>query len=79
MKCNFSLKILVAVCPGEKALRQILDDARKIADKSTNRQEKDAIMKNVGDMESMANALSELRQQGKVVLIFCCLCDRILY
>nr|KAG5709155.1 hypothetical protein BaRGS_028611 [Batillaria attramentaria] len=50
---------------GDKALRQILDDARKIADRCTNRQERDAILKNVGDIESMSNALSELRQQGK--------------
>ncbi|XP_076450560.1 vinculin-like isoform X11 [Babylonia areolata] len=50
---------------GDKALRQILDDARKVADRCTNRQERDAIMKNVGDIESMSNALSELRQQGK--------------
>ncbi|KAK7099446.1 vinculin-like isoform X1 [Littorina saxatilis] len=50
---------------GDKALRQILDDARKIADRCTNRGDRDAIMKSVGDIESMANALSELRQQGK--------------
>ena len=48
-------------------MRQILDDARKIADRCTNRQERDAIMKSVGDVESMSNALSELRQQGKVL------------
>ena len=51
---------------GDKALKQILDDARKIADRCTNRQERDGIMKSIGDIESMANALSELRQQGKV-------------
>lgn len=50
---------------GDKSLRQILDDARKVADRCTNRQDRDAIMKNVGDIESMSNALSELRQQGK--------------
>lgn len=50
---------------GDKALRQILDDARKIADRCTSRQERDSILKNVGDIESMSNALSELRQQGK--------------
>ncbi|XP_025087811.1 vinculin-like isoform X3 [Pomacea canaliculata] len=50
---------------GDKALKQILDDARRIADRCTNRQERDTILKNVSDIESMANALSELRQQGK--------------
>lgn len=57
-------------CAGDKALRQILDDARKIADRCTNRGDRDAIMKSVGDIESMANALSELRQQGKVRAVF---------
>lgn len=50
---------------GDKSLRQILDDARKIADRCTNHHDRDVILKNVGDIESMANALSELRQQGK--------------
>ncbi|KAK6184513.1 hypothetical protein SNE40_006977 [Patella caerulea] len=50
---------------GDKALRNILEDARKIADRCTNPADRDTIMKCVGDCESMANALSELRIQGK--------------
>ncbi|ESP05115.1 hypothetical protein LOTGIDRAFT_102378 [Lottia gigantea] len=50
---------------GDKALRNILEDAKKIAERCTNPQDRDAIMKCAGDVESMANALSELRIQGK--------------
>ncbi|XP_064603659.1 vinculin-like isoform X6 [Liolophura sinensis] len=50
---------------GEKALRQILEDARRIAERCTNPKDRESILKTVGDLESMANALSELRQQGK--------------
>ncbi|XP_050409059.1 vinculin isoform X9 [Patella vulgata] len=50
---------------GDKALRNILEDARKIADRCTNPGDRDTILKCVGDCESMANALSELRIQGK--------------
>uniref|UniRef100_A0A0L8FX90 Vinculin n=2 Tax=Octopus bimaculoides TaxID=37653 RepID=A0A0L8FX90_OCTBM len=50
---------------GDKALHQILEDARKIADRCANPAERDAIIRNVGDIESMANSLAELRQQGK--------------
>lgn len=50
---------------GDKALHQILEDARKIADRCANPAERDAIIRHVGDIESMANSLAELRQQGK--------------
>ncbi|KAL8579165.1 hypothetical protein ACOMHN_010749 [Nucella lapillus] len=50
---------------GDKSLRQILDDARKVADRCTSQQDRNHILKNVGDIESMSDALSELRQQGK--------------
>lgn len=51
---------------GDKSLKQVLEDARRIADRCTDPTDRDRILKTVGDMESMANALSELRQQGKV-------------
>ncbi|XP_069132677.1 vinculin-like isoform X9 [Argopecten irradians] len=50
---------------GDKSLHQILEDSRRVADRCTDPEDRDRILKNVGDMESMANALSELRQQGK--------------
>ncbi|XP_067655862.1 vinculin-like isoform X6 [Haliotis asinina] len=50
---------------GDKALRQILEDSKKIADRCTNPSERDAIQRKISDIESMSNALSELRQQGK--------------
>ena len=66
------LSNVLSLCIGDKALRQILDDARKVADRCTNRQDRDTIMKSVGDIESMSNALSELRQQGKVCVDAVC-------
>ena len=54
---------------GDKALRQIIDDSRKIAERCTNPADRDRIMHTAGDVESMVNALSELRQQGKVSLL----------
>ncbi|XP_033751423.1 vinculin-like isoform X12 [Pecten maximus] len=50
---------------GDKSLHQILEDSRRVADRCTDPEDRDRILKTVGDMESMANALSELRQQGK--------------
>ncbi|XP_035828646.1 vinculin [Aplysia californica] len=50
---------------GDKALRQIIDDSRKIAERCTNPADRDMILRSAGDVESMVNALSELRQQGK--------------
>ncbi|BFZ04162.1 hypothetical protein BsWGS_07200 [Bradybaena similaris] len=50
---------------GDKAIRQTIDDARKVAEKCTNPADRDAILRSAGDIESMVNALSELRQQGK--------------
>ncbi|XP_060072375.1 vinculin-like isoform X2 [Ylistrum balloti] len=50
---------------GDKSLRQILEDSRRVADRCTDPEDRDIILKTVGDMESMTNALSELRQQGK--------------
>lgn len=50
---------------GDKALSQILEDARKIAERCTDPSDRDRILKTVGDIESMKNALAELRVQGK--------------
>ncbi|KAL3841953.1 hypothetical protein ACJMK2_020030 [Sinanodonta woodiana] len=50
---------------GDKSLKQILEDARKIADRCTDHIDRDRILKAVSNIESMADALSELRQQGK--------------
>ncbi|RUS74720.1 hypothetical protein EGW08_017516, partial [Elysia chlorotica] len=50
---------------GDKALRQIIEDSRKIADRCTNPADRDLILRSASDVESMVNALSELRTQGK--------------
>ncbi|XP_059177880.1 vinculin-like [Physella acuta] len=50
---------------GDKALRQIIDDSRKVAERCSNPADRDAILRSASDVESMVNALSELRQQGK--------------
>lgn len=50
---------------GEKSLRQILEDAKRVADCCTNPDDRDRILKSVSNLESMGQALSELRQQGK--------------
>ncbi|XP_055899269.1 vinculin-like isoform X3 [Biomphalaria glabrata] len=50
---------------GDKSLRQIIDDSRRIAERCTNMCDRDAILRSASDVESMVNALSELRQQGK--------------
>ncbi|XP_076114503.1 vinculin-like isoform X12 [Mytilus galloprovincialis] len=50
---------------GDKALSQILEDARKVAERCTDPADRDRILKTVGDIDSMKNALSELRVQGK--------------
>ena len=52
--------------PGDKALRQVIEDSRKIADRCTNPADRDLILRSASDVESMVNALSELRTQGKV-------------
>uniref|UniRef100_A0A1E1XF93 Vinculin n=1 Tax=Amblyomma aureolatum TaxID=187763 RepID=A0A1E1XF93_9ACAR len=49
---------------GEKSLRHILDYAKRVADRSLPA-DGDAIRKLCGDLESMTNALCELRQEGK--------------
>lgn len=50
---------------GDKALRQIIEDSRKIAERCTNPGERDTILRSASDVESMVNALSELRVQGQ--------------
>lgn len=52
---------------GEKSLRQILEDAKRIAECCTNPDDRDRILKSVSNLESMGGALQELRQQGKVM------------
>ena len=44
----------------------MLDDALKIADRCVNPLDREAIARAVSDIQSMADALGELRQQGKV-------------
>ena len=50
---------------GEKAVRQILEDALKIADRCSNPEDREAIYKGVSDIGAMMDALCELRAQGK--------------
>ncbi|XP_052235480.1 vinculin-like isoform X2 [Dreissena polymorpha] len=50
---------------GDKSLQQILGDARRIAECCTNPEDRDRIVKAVSNLESMSQALNELRQQGK--------------
>ena len=45
---------------------QILEDAQRIADKCVNPDDRAAILKAVADLQSMTDALSELREQGLV-------------
>ena len=51
---------------GEKAVRQILDDALKIADRCSNVADREAIYKAVSDINAMMDALCELRAKGQV-------------
>ncbi len=44
----------------------MLDDALKIADRCVNPADREAILKAVSDIQSMKDALNELRAQGKV-------------
>ncbi|XP_013410969.1 vinculin-like [Lingula anatina] len=50
---------------GEQAIHQMLEDAMKVADCCANPEDREAIVKAVGDIQSMVDALSELRAQGK--------------
>ena len=54
---------------GERALRQILEDSMRIADRCVNPEDRDSIARTVSNIESMLDALCELRQQGKVVIL----------
>lgn len=54
---------------GEKSLRQILDYALKVADRSLPA-DRDSIRKMCGDISSMADALCELRANGQVSKTF---------
>ncbi|GAB6023144.1 hypothetical protein CHUAL_007224 [Chamberlinius hualienensis] len=49
---------------GEKSLRQILDYSNRVAERCLP-QDRDIIRKMVGDIQSMTDALCELRQDGK--------------
>lgn len=49
---------------GEKSIRQILEYANRIADRSLP-PDRDAIKKGAGDINAMINALCELRSEGK--------------
>ena len=62
IKINTSIKFVT----GERALRAILEEALKIAERCVNPDDRDAIVKMVGDITSMTDALCELRSAGKV-------------
>ena len=73
----------IVIDAGDRALRQILEDALRIADRCVNPDDRDSITKTVSNVESMLDALCELRQQGKVsASTVCCairarhLCNR---
>ena len=51
---------------GERSLRQILEDALRIADRCVDQRDREGIIKSVNDITSMIDALAELRAQGKV-------------
>lgn len=57
---------------GDRALRQILEDALRIADRCVNPDDRDSITKTASNIESMLDALCELRQQGKVCISTVC-------
>ncbi|CAH1786025.1 unnamed protein product, partial [Owenia fusiformis] len=50
---------------GERSLRTILDNAMKVADRCVYPEDREAICKAVGDINSMVDALAELRAQGQ--------------
>lgn len=54
------------VCAGERNLRQMLADALQIANCAANPEDRETIKKAVADIQSMVDALAELRAQGKV-------------
>lgn len=66
MFCPSIILILILYPSGERALRAILEEALKIAERCSNPEDRDAIVKMVGDISSMTDALCELRSQGKV-------------
>lgn len=51
---------------GERALRTLLEDAMRVADRCVNPDDRERILKAVGDIQSMVDGLVELRSQGKV-------------
>ncbi|XP_074659984.1 vinculin-like isoform X2 [Tubulanus polymorphus] len=55
----------VAGSSAEKSLRQIVAEARRIADICVLPEDRDVLMKACGDITTMANTLAELRYQGK--------------
>jgi len=57
---------VIHIVVGDRALRQILEDALRIADRCVNPDDREGIAKTVSNVESMLDALCELRQQGKV-------------
>ena len=66
---NRSLTCIICIyylLTGERALRSVLEDAMRIADRCTNPNDRESIIKAVGDIQSMVDALAELRAQGKV-------------
>uniref|UniRef100_A0A0B7APE0 Vinculin n=1 Tax=Arion vulgaris TaxID=1028688 RepID=A0A0B7APE0_9EUPU len=50
---------------GDKAVRQIIDDSKKIGERCAHPGDTDTILRSASDVESMVNSLSELKLQGK--------------
>ena len=68
-KLSIYLSIYLCLCfSGERCLRQILEDGHRVAERCVNEEDREGINKLVSDITSMADALCELRQQGKVII-----------
>jgi len=64
MKCSLQDPLALRGGVGEKAVRQILEHASRIADRSLP-QDRESLRKLVDDITTMTDALCELRQDGK--------------
>lgn len=51
---------------GALALRQIIDDARKVADRCVDPVMRDTMLRNIANIETMTKQLCELRKRGQV-------------
>lgn len=64
------------VIPGAHSLKNVLDDALKIGERCTNAEDEEAIRKTVSNINSMVDALCELKQQGEVRIVHWCYVDK---